>query len=240
MSNAALLLAGGKGSRMQGTVEDKTLALIAGKPVIRHSIDAFIKSGVVNEYVVVYRDSDQRKILENSLAELTTKYPFSWVLGGAERQDSVFNGLSEVSLVNDYVFIHDCARPLIRPETLRALADLVRKDKAVCLGRPVNDTIKRVTTDNREMRRCYLENVERRYLWAMETPQVFDLETILECYRRLRFDNIRVTDDTAAFSYEGKTVSLLSTGYPNIKLTTPDDIPLIEFLLRNAQDNQHA
>lgn len=233
MSNAAILLAGGKGTRMQGQVEDKTLLPLADKPVIRHSIDAFIQSGVVSQIVIVYRDKEQRSNISAILSDLEDSITISWASGGSERQDSVFNGLAEVSLVNDYVFIHDCARPLIRPETIQELEKIVKQDKAVTLGRPVSDTIKHITTDNIEMRRCHLDNVDRKHLWATETPQVFDLETIQECYRRLRYDNIRVTDDTTALSYEGKTVSLLNPGYPNPKLTTPADIPFVEFLLKH-------
>lgn len=219
---------------MADTTNDKTLMMLAGKPVIRHSVDAFVESGQVQEFVVVYRDEEQRERIDSALVDLLSNYKFSWVRGGDERQDSVFNGLLEISLVNNYVFIHDCARPLIRASTIRLLADGVRRDKAICLAHPIVDTLKFVTTQSSEMRQCELDSVDRSHLWAMETPQVFDLESILEAYRRLRYDNVRVTDDTSAFCYSGAKVSLLNPGYPNLKLTTPGDIPLIEFLLQTA------
>jgi len=219
---------------MEGKVEDKILLNLAGKPVIRHSVDAFLASKVANEFVVVYRDAEQRSAIESLLADLKPNYKLAWVQGGDERQDSVYNGLSEASIVNSYVFIHDCARPLIRPQTICDLADGVRRYKAISIARPVVDTLKMVKTNNNDFNHCTLESVDRSHLWAMETPQVFDLETILESYRRLRYNNIRVTDDTSAFCYEDGTVSLLNPGYLNPKLTTPADIPLIEFLLKQA------
>lgn len=231
MANAAVLLAGGNSTRMSGSTDDKLLLPLAGKPVIAYSIESFLQSGVASEIVIVYRDETQRKAIAQCIASIAGSEQLFWAPGGPERQESVFHGLSQISLANDYVFIHDCARPLIRPETLRELALRVQTDKAITLAHPINDTVKRVTCPNKQMRHCQLENIDRDHLWAMETPQVFELETILECYRRLRYDNLRVTDDTAALSHEGKVVSILETGYPNFKLTCPADIPLIEALL---------
>ena len=236
MPIAALLLTAGQGTRMQDAVEDKILMPLAGQPVLNYSVQSFIKSETVSELVFVYRDKQQKKAIESVLPSSISKYQVAFVKGGEERQDSVFNGLSQVSLVNDYVFIHDCARPLIRPETLQKLSERVRKERAVSVARPVTDTIKRASTVESETTNSYaLENVDRTGLWAMETPQVFELEAILECYRRLRYNNIRVTDDTSAYCLENKSIGLLQPEYLNLKITTPSDIDVISSLLRERE-----
>ena len=113
---AAILLAAGNGSRMQGSVDDKVLAPLAGRPVFAHSAAAFMTSGVADFYVVVYRD--QRQMTELAAYAPT---PSALVRGGRERRDSVMNALASLPDDIAYVFIHDCARPLIRQRTGRSL-----------------------------------------------------------------------------------------------------------------------
>ncbi len=134
---AVILLAAGSGSRMQGSVNDKVLALLGGRPVFSHSASAFMQSAIADLYVVVYRD--QRQMLE--LAAYTPT-PSLLVHGGRERQDSVAAALAALPADIEHVFIHDCARPLVRPEQLDALHKIVRREHAVVLAHRVTDTIK--------------------------------------------------------------------------------------------------
>lgn len=218
---------------MRGQVSDKVLTQLGGRPVFWHSIKAFADSGLIDHAVIVYRDKEQRIALAKALGESDIEHwNIDWVPGGKERQDSVFNGLSAVSLLVDYVFIHDCARPMIRPDNIQALYDAVLQDKAAVLAHRVADTIKRAAGSQRKTTRRNLKDVPRSNLWAMETPQVFHRESILEAYRRLRLDNESVTDDTAAVSREGHKVTLVENPHPNPKLTTPADLPYLEFLLQ--------
>jgi len=233
MANAAIFLCAGSGTRMRGQVADKVLAPLGGKPVFWRSLRAFADSGLIEHAIVVYRDEPQKLQLESVLAEAgVDHWQVGWACGGKERQDSVFNGLSELSLLVDYVFIHDCARPMIRPDNLHALYQAVLADGAAVLARRVTDTIKRAAGSQRKTTGRRLKDVPRSNLWAMETPQVFNRETILECYRRLRLENQSVTDDTAAVSREGHKVTIVENPYPNPKLTTPADLPYLEFLLQ--------
>lgn len=232
MANSAIFLCAGSGTRMRGQVADKVLASLGGRAVFWHSLRAFANSGLIEHAVIVYRDDAQKLQLEAVLAEAGVDWTIGWTPGGKERQDSVFNGLSETSLLVDYVFIHDCARPMIRPENLQALYEAVLADGAAVLAHRVADTIKRAAGSQRKLTGRRLKDVPRSNLWAMETPQVFHRETILECYRRLRFDNELVTDDTAAVSRQGHKVALVENPYPNPKLTTPADLPYLEFLLQ--------
>lgn len=217
---AAILLAAGSGTRMQGAVVDKVLAPLGGRPLFLHSAAAFAESGVADYYVVVYRD--QRQMLELSAYAPT---PASFVKGGRERQDSVTNALAALPPDIAQVFIHDCARPFIRAEQLVGLHKIVRREHAVVLAHRVTDTIKEHHDSGR------LRTLDRGRLWAMETPQVFSRELIDRAYARVQVRGLRVTDDAAAVEGLKHPVALLENPYPNPKLTTPADLPWFEYLL---------
>ncbi|TVR45231.1 MAG: 2-C-methyl-D-erythritol 4-phosphate cytidylyltransferase, partial [Puniceicoccaceae bacterium] len=220
--HAAILLAAGRGTRMASAAEDKILLPLAGKPVICHSISAFARSGIVSRLVIVYRDRPQQRAILRALEnEPIQRLTLDWVTGGPERQDSVFHALTALPLWIPLVFIHDCARPLIRPETLAELETLAQAQPAVCLAHRIADTLKETSPGGPDPRVHRLTTVDRSRLWAMETPQVFDRELITEAYRRLRLQNRRVTDDTAALESAGFPVLLHENPHPNPKLTTP-------------------
>ncbi|MSU51207.1 MAG: 2-C-methyl-D-erythritol 4-phosphate cytidylyltransferase [Opitutus sp.] len=230
---AAILLAAGSGSRMQGAVTDKVLAPLAGRPVFSYSASAFMQSAIADFYVVVYRD--QRQMMELSAYAPT---PSVLVHGGRERQDSVMNALAVLPADIEHVFIHDCARPLVRAEQLVALHKIVRREHAVVLAHRVIDTIKehRVLSrpDGRDDAR--LRTLDRSRLWAMETPQVFSRDLIARAYARVRARNFHVTDDAQAVEQLGHPVALLENSRPNPKLTTPADLAYLEFLLSSGAD----
>jgi 2-C-methyl-D-erythritol 4-phosphate cytidylyltransferase len=224
---AVILLAAGSGRRMAGAVVDKVLAPLAGKPAFSHSAAAFLESGVADLFAVVYRDRKQ-------MLQLSAYAPTPSVLveGGSERQDSVANGLEALPGDIAYVFIHDCARPLIRPEQLVALHKLVRKTGAVILARRVTDTIKERSGPADPARPARLRTVDRSRLWAMETPQVFARDLIVRAYARAQARGLRLTDDAAAVEGLRHPLALLENPHPNPKLTTPADLAYVEFLLR--------
>ncbi len=221
---AAILLAAGSGSRMQGTVTDKVLAPLAGRPVFAYSAAAFMQSATADLYVVVYRD--QRQMMELSAYAPT---PSVLVHGGRERQDSVMHALAALPADIEHVFIHDCARPLIRPEQLVALHKIVRREHAVVLAHRVTDTIKEHRDD------AHLRTLDRARLWAMETPQVFSRDLISRAYTRVAARKLHVTDDAQAVEQLGHPIALLENAYPNPKLTTPTDLEYLEFLMSRPE-----
>lgn len=220
---AAILLAAGSGSRMQGTVEDKVLAPLAGRPVFSWSASAFMQSAIADLYVIVYRD--QRQMMELSAYAPT---PSVLVHGGRERQDSVTAALAALPADIEHVFIHDCARPLIRAEQLVGLHKIVRKEQAVVLAHRVTDTIKEHRDDAK------LRTLDRSRLWAMETPQVFSRDLICRAYAKVAAKKLRITDDAQAVETLGHPIALLENTSPNPKLTTPADLPYLEFLLQRG------
>lgn len=217
---AAILLAAGRNRRMDGAVPDKVLALLAGKPVFAHTAATFYRSGVVDNFIVTYRD--QRQLVELSAYAPT---PTLFVPGGAERQDSVAAALAELPDDVAYVFIHDCARPLVRVEQLIALHKIVRRENAVVLAHRVTDTIKEHRGEGR------LRSLNRKHLWAMETPQVFSRKLICRAYAAVAKRKAAITDDAAAVELLNHPVALLENPHPNPKLTTPADLAYLEFLL---------
>jgi 2-C-methyl-D-erythritol 4-phosphate cytidylyltransferase len=169
---------------------------------------------------VVYRD--QRQMLALSAIAPT---PSVLVHGGRERQDSVINALAALPADIAHVFIHDCARPLVRPEQLVALHKIVRREQAVVLAHRVIDTIKEHRDDAR------LRTLDRSRLWAMETPQVFARDLIVRAYDRIAARGQPITDDAQAVEQFGHPIALLENPHPNPKLTTPADLQFLEFLL---------
>jgi len=218
---AAILLAAGHGRRMVGTVTDKVLTPLAGRPAFAYSAAAFMASGVADFYVIVYRDQRQMTALA---AYAPT--PSVLVKGGRERQDSVMNALTVLPEDIKHVFIHDCARPLITAEQLVALHKIVRREGAVVLAHRVTDTIKQHHGDGG------LRTLDRAHLWAMETPQVFERDLIVRAYQKVAQRELKITDDAAAVERLVHPIAILENSRPNPKLTTPADIAWLEFLLK--------
>jgi len=212
---AAILLAAGSGRRMGADVADKILAPLAGLPVFAYSAKAFAASGVIDHYAITYRDPRQ-------LTALAAHAPTPSVLvkGGRERQDSVMNALAALPDDIEYVFIHDCARPLILPEQLRALHKIVRREQAVILAQRVADTIKERRAGDT------FRTLPREALWAAQTPQVFARDLIVRAYQRVAARELRITDDAAAVELLKQPIAILENPHPAPKLTTP-----AEFLL---------
>ncbi len=220
---AAILLAAGSSRRMAGAVPDKVLAPLAGKPAFAHTAATFVRSGAVDFFVVTYRD--QQQMVELSAYAPT---PTIFVRGGAERQDSVAAALAELPDDVGYVFIHDCARPLVRVEQLVALHKIVRREDAVVLAHRVTDTIKEHRGEGR------LRTLDRQHLWAMETPQVFSRKLLCRAYEAVTKRKLAITDDAAAVELLKHPIALLENPHPNPKLTTPADLAYLEFLLARA------
>ena len=117
-----------------------------------------------------------------------------------------------------HVFIHDCARPLVRVEQLVALHKIVRREDAVVLAHRVTDTIKEHRGEGR------LRTLDRSHLWAMETPQVFSRKLLCRAYDAVAKRKLTITDDAAAVELLKHPIALLENPHPNPKLTTPADL----------------
>jgi len=223
---SALIVAAGRGVRMAPD-HDKLFITVAGRPIIAHTWRRFDAADSIGEIVLVIRPELEKKFIDLARAHNFHK-PFQLVSGGQERQDSVLNGLEALSDQTEIVVIQDGARPFVTPALIQATIDAAREVGASVAARKVTDTIKESLNGEFISR-----NVDRSSLWAVETPQTFRLAIIRRALRAVREQGLRVTDDTAACDYIGQTVKLVENPSPNPKVTMPQDIPYIEWLLRN-------
>jgi len=222
---SAIIVAAGKGTRMGANV-DKLWLEVAGRPVIAHTWRQFNDADCVDEIILVVRDG-----MQPHFAELAEKFhfqkPFHLVVGGAERQDSVWNGLAALSPKTEIVAIQDAARPCTNADLIAATIAAARETGAAVAAQPVTDTIKE-TADGKIISRT----VDRSKLWSVQTPQTFRVEVIRCAISAAREKNLVLTDDTAACELIGQPVQLVKSATPNPKVTVPADLPFIENLLR--------
>ncbi len=236
----AIILAAGSGSRMKSTTA-KQFMLLGGKPLLWYSLQAVEQSEIIDDCILVTGESDipyvQREIIE--------KYGFrkveSVVAGGSERWESVGKGLAalqdkarEFPNRDGYIFIHDGARPFLTEEIIRSTFDTVQKYHACVAAVPSKDTIK--LADENEFA---ISTPDRRRVWVVQTPQVFDTELIVKAYTSLwekaeavGKENIAVTDDAGVVElFTDCSVKMAESSYRNIKITTPEDLKIAETFL---------
>jgi 2-C-methyl-D-erythritol 4-phosphate cytidylyltransferase len=181
----------------------------------------------VGEIILVVRSGEEIRFAE--LAE-ASGYRKSWrcVSGGAERQDSVWNGLQALSADAAWVAIHDGARPCTSPATVRATFEAARRVGAAVAAHKVRDTIKEADDQGRVLR-----TVDRERLWSVQTPQVFRVDILRRALEVVRDRGLEVTDDAAACECIGQPVELVESEDPNPKVTVRADLEYVELLLRN-------
>ena len=149
------------------------------------------------------------------------------VIGGTTRTESVLKGLKALPISTGYVAIHDGARPLVSVEDIERTIDMATSDRAAILAAPATDTVKRVKGG------FILATQDRRELFMAQTPQVFQYDLIMDAYSELvTGDSEAYTDDASVIEKKGFKVKVVETSSPNIKVTTRDDLLLVEALLR--------
>lgn len=221
---SAIIVAAGVGKRF-GPGTDKLFLAVAGRPVVAHTWSRFDSVPGIDEIVMVVhadREGDFREIADG----LGLCKPWRLVHGGAERQESVWNGIQATSEWAEVVAIQDGARPCTSSETIEATLAAARETGAAVAAQRVTDTIKE-SAEGRLIDRT----VDRARLWAVQTPQAFRREVILAALAAVRGRGLNLTDDTAACEVIGQAVRLVEARDPNPKVTYPGDVPYIESLL---------
>ena len=222
---SAIILAGGKGKRM-GAPVSKQFIEIKGKPIIYYTIKKFSENKKIDNIVVVLSKDEVGYFKENILEKYNLKVD-NIVIGGTERQDSVYNGLKSLEDTNtDIVLIHDGARPFISDRIIDDGIKFAQVYGACAPGVMPKDTIKIKNESN-----FSVSTPERGSLVAIQTPQVFKFNEILECHEKIKINNIVVTDDTMVAEKFGYSVYLYDGEYTNIKVTTPEDLILGEKII---------
>jgi 2-C-methyl-D-erythritol 4-phosphate cytidylyltransferase len=220
---SAIILAGGKGKRM-GAEISKQYIEINEKPILYYTLSKFINSKSIDKIILVLPKDEIEYCKKNVLEKFSLKVD-KIVEGGKERQDSVFNALSEIN-ESEIVLIHDGARPFTKDIIIEDGIKYARLYGAAAPGVTPKDTIK-VIDDNGFSK----FTPDRSSLVAIQTPQVFKREIIKECHKKVREESILVTDDTMVVERYNNKVYLYEGDYENIKVTTSEDLILAEKLV---------
>lgn len=211
MDYSAIVLCAGKGSR-SGLDYNKMLYRFNDKTVYEMTMEKFIGDSRCKQIVVVTKEDEI-----NDIKGLVNDERIIYTYGGAERQDSVYNGLQVVS--QDYVLIHDGARPYLSIDNISDLLDCLKNNDACLLMVPVKDTIKLCQDGN------VVETLPRAKLMQAQTPQAFKTELIKECYQLAKDNGYVATDDASLVEeYKDILVKAVMGSYENIKITTPEDL----------------
>lgn len=215
---AAILVAAGSSRRMGF---DKLAARLGGLPVLRRTVEAFLRAETIQSVTLVC-PPERMALLEG----LETTKPLNRVDGGADRHDSVANGLAGLPPGAAYVAVHDGARPLVSPDDIDRTVRAAFEHQAAALARRATETMKR--GDEQDF--C-AESVSRENLWFMETPQVFSLPLLKRAYQIVIDAGWVVTDEVSAMEAAGMRTRFIEAAHPNLKITTPADLALAEALL---------
>lgn len=229
---SAIIAAAGQGKRMGGAVNKQYLMLL-DKPVLAHTILKFEECGIVDEIIVVVHPEEKKYCEENIIGAYDFKKVSKVVSGGEERQQSIYNGLKSVKPECDIVVIHDGARPFVTVKYIVDSVDEAIVHKAVGVGVPVKDTIKVVDEANH-----ILYTPERKMLWAIQTPQVFEYALLLKAHEKAKEEGYLGTDDTVLIEKIKQEVKMIMGGYDNIKITTPEDLSIGKAILEYQRRNE--
>lgn len=227
----AVVLAAGKGSRMQSKVKKQFMKL-QGRPLVYYALLAFQQSEVDEIILVTGKES-----ISYCQKQIVDKYHFTKVraivAGGKERYESVYEALKVSS--PGYVLIHDGARAFLDQNIIRQAIKQVKRYKACVVGMPVKDTIK--ISDKEQFA---LDTPDRSTLWQIQTPQCFVTEEIRESYQKMmEAHDQSVTDDAMVMEkYGNRKIKLIEGSYENIKVTTPEDLVIGEAFLKKRKQKK--
>ncbi|MFT6407031.1 MAG: 2-C-methyl-D-erythritol 4-phosphate cytidylyltransferase [Arenicella sp.] len=219
--------AAGSGRRMRETIPKQYLS-INGSAVIEHAIKVFLKNLEIEKIMVSLAKDDQRfsqlRIANDRRVKTTT--------GGNSRAQSVLNGLNALSAMDDdWVLVHDAARPCLSAVLLAKLIDCLRDDQVGgILAVPAKDTLKRATADQ-----TISSTVDRADIWQAQTPQMFRYGLLKAALTTAIEQGVETTDEASSLEYCGYQAKLIEGDSRNLKITTPEDFAIAEFLLNTKQ-----
>lgn len=222
---SAIVLAGGRGKRM-GYIQSKQYIDLNGAPILYYTLKQFIENDLIDKIILVVPEDEK----DYCKREVLNKYGLKiddLVSGGNERQESVYNALEKLEK-SDIVLIHDGARPFVSQKIINDAVEYAKRYKAAAPGVMPKDTIKIKDGNN-----FSVDTLVRSELVAIQTPQAFDFNLIYECHKEIKKRCISVTDDTSVVELLGHKVYIYEGDYKNIKITTPEDLILAEYFVKD-------
>ena len=226
MNYQVVIPAAGRGTRMKAD-KNKLLLLLRGRPVIIHTLEVFEKDPNCSGIILVVQP-EEASMFSNLISEYDVSKVKKLVHGGAERQESVYNGLKEAN-PDEIVLVHDGARPFITTPIISRLVEKAAEEGAAIAAVPVKDTIKRVDGGT------VAETFERSSLWSVQTPQAFRMQLIMQAHEKAQADRYIGTDEASLAERANIRVQIVEGDYDNIKLTTPEDLVFAEAIIQKRQ-----
>ena len=224
MINAdVIILAAGSGKRMMAD-KNKILLDLGDRPIIAHTIAKFYNHPRVRKIILAIREEDRVQI--DSIIDAYGFEDIVRVIGGAERQDSIYNCMGVLSDDTHILLIHDGARPFVDEDTItRSILETIECG-ATCVGVPSKDTVKIVDQEG-----LVIDTPDRSQVWCAQTPQCFRLDLIREAHIKARQESFLGTDDASLVERYGHKVKMIMGSYMNNKITTPEDIKQARYIL---------
>ncbi len=229
MKTAAIIVAAGSGKRFGGEVP-KQFRNINEKPLLTWAIQKFEQAQAIDDIIVVTAEEYLLYVSENVVDAFGFRKVSKIIIGGKSRQESVYRGLKALPISTQFVAIHDGARVLIQPEDINTVVEIAQKEKAAIIASKATDTLKR-SKDN-----FIISTVDRSDIYYAQTPQVFQYDLIVEAHAQAIENNkIDFTDDASLIEQSGFKVKLVEPKGLNLKVTTAEDLQIVEALLKDVK-----
>jgi 2-C-methyl-D-erythritol 4-phosphate cytidylyltransferase len=228
--NLAIIPAAGQGKRMKSDVKKQYIE-INGKPILYYTLEAFQKCALIDGIILAVNKEELTYCQQIFVEKFKFSKVINIIVGGKERQNSVYNGLKDIEelILNgtikgcNTVSIHDAARPMVSSEIIESCILEAQNHGAACSAVRVKDTIKAV--DNLGF---VDKTLDRNILWNIHTPQTFEFDLIYRAHKFAEESNFVGTDDCSLVEHIGKPVKIVEGDYKNIKVTTPEDIEIVK------------
>ncbi len=228
-----IIPAAGSGSRMKHE-RNKLFISLSGKPVLWHTLRAFSACEELREVILAVQPEEKQE-MEQLAGSAGLRCPLRTVPGGKTRQESVYNALKAVTPESHRVWVHDGARPFISKRNIQMLMELQGRVMNAVLAVPVKDTVKRANPDG-----IVEKTPERRGLWLIQTPQVFNKSELVDANEKALAGGFEGTDDASLLEWAGYSVRVVQGDYFNIKITTPEDLVLAEAILAYGEKEHES
>jgi 2-C-methyl-D-erythritol 4-phosphate cytidylyltransferase len=227
MRVAAVIPAAGIGQRMKHDTP-KPYLMLAGKPILAHTLAVFEATPEVHEVTVVVHPADLDNCQEQVIAPFEFKKVLRLVPGGKERQDSVYNALKMLQKEEDLdiILVHDGVRPFITSHHIRRVIQAARKHGGAILGWPAQDTLKRVSPKGE-----VLQTLDRHNVWQIQTPQAFQAPLLWRAFVEAYGRNFYGTDEASLVEELQQTVVVVQGSPLNLKITSQEDLQMGESIL---------
>lgn len=222
-----IIPAAGQGKRMKAG-KNKLFLELDGIPIIVYTLKIFEDDPLCRNIILAVNPDEEEVFRELAKTFAITKIK-KYAKGGAERQQSVFNGLKETDRQTEVVMVHDGARPFVKKPFLKRLYEAAAAEGGAILAVPVKDTIKKASGQK------VIETVERSSLWSVQTPQAFRVPALKRAHVQADKDGWLGTDDASLLERDGEQVVILESDYDNIKITTREDLYFAEAILNKLR-----